>query len=402
MGGGRAREVFAVFLRLGLTCFGGPMVHFVMFRQEFVERRAWVSERQFGHLLTLSQFLPGPGSSKLGFAIGLLRGGWTGALAAFFAFTLPSALLLFAFAALLPRLAGGTGQAIVHGLKLVALAVVTQGLVGMWRTLCPDLPRRALAVLAAALVLRIGANWAQLLAVGLGAAIGSFACRNVHPDFSGQLEVRHGARAGALLLTIFALLLVGLPLAARFGQRDALRYAQAFFETGAMAFGGGHVVLPLLQAAVVEPGWIPQADFLAGYGAAQAVPGPMFALSAYLGARLPGPDGGVLGAGIALVATFLPGFLLIAGVLPFWRDLAGHPRAARAIAGVSATVVGLLAAALYDPVWVSAVHAPADVAIAALALGVMTRWRVSVLWIVALCVLASVALALLVPGAHPA
>jgi chromate transporter len=385
MGGGAA-EVFAAFLRLGLTSFGGPIAHFVLFRREFVERRAWLSERQFSQLLTVSQFLPGPGSSKLGFSIGLLRAGWAGAAAAFVAFTLPSALLLFAFAALLPRLGGTTGQGLLHGLKLVALAVVAQGLVGMLRALCPDAVRRLLAALAAGIVLwQAQSAAAQLLAVALGALGGFALCRNVRAELTDALALPYGRRTGWGLLLAFAALLVGLPWAAQHGARDAVRYADAFYETGALAFGGGHVVLPLLQEAVVAPGWISRADFLAGYGAAQAVPGPMFALSAYLGARLPGPDGGWLGALVALAATFLPGFLLIAGVLPLWRALCGHPGAARAIAGVSAAVVGLLAAALYDPVWVSAVRGPADVAIAGAAWLALWRWQVSPLLVVAWC-----------------
>jgi chromate transporter len=382
-------QIFLIFLRLGLTSFGGPIAHFVLFRREFVERRAWLDERQFGQLLTLAQALPGPGSSKLGFVIGLLRGGWPGALAAFAGFTLPSALLLFAFAAALPLLSGSTGQAALHGLKLVALSVVAFGLVGMSRALCPDAPRRAIALLAIALVLAIGQAWVQLLVVALGAAAGALACRSVRPAPAGEFALRYGRATGAALLALFVVLLIGLPLGAAL-QGGPLRYADAFFRTGALAFGGGHVVLPLLQDAVVKPGWIPSADFLAGYGAAQAVPGPMFALAAYLGARLP-DIGGVAGAVIALLATFLPGFLLVSGVLPFWRDFAAHPVAARAIAGTSAAVVGLLAAALYDPLWLSAVHAPVDVLIAAAGWLVLARWQASALLVVALCVASSVA-----------
>jgi len=387
---GGAAEVFAVFLRLGLTSFGGPIAHVVLFRREFVERRAWVTDRQFGQLLTASQLLPGPGSSKLGFSIGLLRAGWAGALAAFIAFTLPSALLLFAFAALLPRLDGASGQNLLHGLKLVALAVVAQGLVGMVRSLCPDLARRALAVLAAAIVLGSAAGAAaQLYAIGLGALGGAILCRAVRPDFSGELALAYGPATGALLLAACAVLLFGLPWAAHSGARDAVRYADAFFHAGALVFGGGHVVLPLLQEAVVAPGWIGRADFLAGYGAAQAVPGPMFALAAYLGARLPGPDGGAFGALVALCAIFLPGFLLMAGILPFWRALAGHPVAARAMAGVSAAAVGLLGAALYDPVWIAAVRGPGDVVIAGAAALALWRWQLSPLLVVLWCVAAS-------------
>jgi chromate transporter len=395
MGSDTVTEVFLAFLQLGMTCFGGPVAHFVLFRREFVERRNWVSERQFGQLLTLCQFLPGPGSSKLGFVLGLLRAGWTGAIAAFVAFTLPSALLLFGFAALLPKLSGPIGEAALHGLKLVALAVVAYGLVGMSRALCPDISRRLIALVTAAIVLVVGQAWVQLLVVGLGAVAGLILCRSVRPDFEGNFALRYGTRTGWLLLLAFAVLLVGLPLAAHGHHRGLILYAEAFFRTGALAFGGGHVVLPLLQDAVVKPGWISSADFLAGYGAAQAVPGPMFALSAYLGARLPGDDGGLPGATVALIATFLPGFLLVAGVLPFWSALAAHPAAARAIAGISAVVVGLLAAALYDPLWVSAVRGPVDIFITLLGWLVLARWRASALLVVLICVSSSVIVALL-------
>jgi len=386
-------EIFLVFLRLGLTCFGGPIAHFVLFRREFVERRRWLDEQQFGQLLTLAQALPGPGSSKLGFTIGLLRGGWPGALAAFAGFTLPSALLLFGFAAILPLLSGTIGQAALHGLKLVALAVVAFGLVGMSRALCPDAPRRLIALVAAVLALLVGQAWVQLAVVCLGAAAGALLCRGVRADPGRAFALRYGRRTAAALLLVFVLLLVGLPIGAAVFA-GPLRYAEAFFRTGALAFGGGHVVLPLYEDAVVKPGWISSADFLAGYGAAQAVPGPMFALSAYLGARLPGPGGGLVGAVIALLATFLPGFLLVSGVLPYWRSVAAHPVAARAIAGISAAVVGLLVAALYDPLWVSAVHAPVDVLIAAAGWLLLARWRASALGVVLLCVSASIAVAL--------
>jgi len=384
-------EIFLVFLRLGLTCFGGPVAHFVIFRREFVQRRNWLDDRQFGQLLTLAQALPGPGSSQLGFVIGLLRGGWPGALAAFAGFTLPSALLLLGFAAALPLLSGPASHAALHGLKIVALSVVAFGLVGMIRSLCPDTTRRAIAATGIVLALSIGHAWVQLLVVALGATAGAVLCRSVRPGPSGAFTLRYGRRTAGMLLLVFLLLLIGLPAGAALSD-GPIRYADAFFRTGALAFGGGHVVLPLLQDAVVKPGWITAADFLAGYGAAQAVPGPMFALSAYLGARLPGTGGGIAGASIALVATFLPGFLLIAGALPFWRDLAAHPVAARAIAGTSAAVVGLLAAALYDPLWVSTVHAPADVVIAAAGCLVLARWRASALAVVLLCVAASLAI----------
>jgi chromate transporter len=387
-------EVFGAFLKLGLTSFGGPIAHLGYYRREFVERRKWLDDGQFAQLLALCQFLPGPASSQLGFSIGLLRAGWPGAIAAFLAFTLPSALLLFAFAAALPSLSGTAGDAAIHGLKIVALAVVAQGVLGMLRQLCPDPQRQSIAALAAVALLLAGQAWMQLAVVALGAAAGVAVCRSVQPVAGGGLALRYGTRLGWTLLGAFALLLGGLPLLAA-GNAGLVAVAEAFYRAGALVFGGGHVVLPLLEEAVVKPGWISTDEFLAGYGAAQAVPGPMFTLAAYLGARLPGAEGGALGATVAVGAIFLPGFLLIAGVLPLWRAIAGHPVAARAIAGVNAAVVGLLGAALYDPVWTSAVRGPADVAIALVGFVLLTAWRASALLVVLWCVLASAGLGLL-------
>jgi chromate transporter len=386
-------EVFGAFLKLGLTSFGGPIAHLGYYRREFVERRKWLDDGQFAQLLALCQFLPGPASSQLGFSIGLLRAGWPGAIAAFLAFTLPSALLLFAFAAALPSLSGTAGDAAIHGLKIVALAVVAQGVLGMLRQLCPDPQRQSIAALAAVALLLAGQAWMQLAVVALGAAAGVAVCRSVQPVAGGGLALRYGTRLGWTLLGAFALLLGGLPLLAA-GNAGLVAVAEAFYRAGALVFGGGHVVLPLLEEAVVKPGWISTDEFLAGYGAAQAVPGPMFTLAAYLGARLPGAEGGALGATVAVGAIFLPGFLLIAGVLPLWRAIAGHPVAARAIAGVNAAVVGLLGAALYDPVWTSAVRGAADVAIALVGFGLLVSWRASALAVVIWCIAASVAAAL--------
>jgi chromate transporter len=386
-------EVFGAFLKLGLTSFGGPIAHLGYYRREFVERRKWLDDGQFAQLLALCQFLPGPASSQLGFSIGLLRAGWPGAIAAFLAFTLPSALLLFAFAAALPSLSGTAGDAAIHGLKIVALAVVAQGVLGMLRQLCPDPQRQSIAALAAVALLLAGQAWMQLAVVALGAAAGVAVCRSVQPVAGGGLALRYGTRLGWTLLGAFALLLGGLPLLAA-GNAGLVAVAEAFYRAGALVFGGGHVVLPLLEEAVVKPGWISTGEFLAGYGAAQAVPGPMFTFAAYLGARLPGAEGGALGATVAVGAIFLPGFLLIAGVLPLWRAIAGHPVAARAIAGVNAAVVGLLGAALYDPVWTSAVRGAADVAIALVGFGLLVSWRASALAVVIWCIAASVAAAL--------
>jgi chromate transporter len=391
---GSVSEVFGAFLKLGLTSFGGPIAHLGYLRREFVERRQWVGDTQFGQLLALCQFLPGPASSKLGVTLGLLRAGWTGALAAFVAFTLPSALLLFGFAAVLPQISGPVGDAAIHGLKLVALSVVAQGVLGMTRQLCPDAARATIATLGAFVILLFGQAWVQLVVVVLGGAAGLAFCRGVQPVPGGGLHLSYGHRLGWTLLVVFALLLAGLPLAAQ-GAGGLLAVTEAFYRAGALVFGGGHVVLPLLEETVVKPGWISPDEFLAGYGAAQAVPGPMFTLAAYLGARLPGAEGGIVGASVALVAIFLPGFLLVAGVLPLWRAIAGQPIAARAIAGVNAAVVGLLAAALYDPVWTSAVRGPLDLAIALVGFTLLVAWRASALVVVLWCVAASLASLLL-------
>lgn len=386
-----AGEVLAAFLKLGLTAFGGPIAHLAYYRREFVERRKWLEEAEFAQLLALCQFLPGPASSQLGFSLGLLRAGWTGAFAAFLAFTLPSALLLFAFASLLPYVSGGVGEAAIHGLKLVAVAVVAQGVLGMARQLCPDAPRATIAAASAALILAFGHAWTQILVVVLGAVAGLAVCRNARPASDKALHPPYGVGLGWVLLAVFALLLFGLPLAAQ--ARDGLfSVIEAFYRAGALVFGGGHVVLPLLRETVVAPGWISDDEFLAGYGAAQAVPGPLFTLAAYLGARLPGSGGGLPGAAVALVAIFLPGFLLVAGSLPLWRSIASRPEAVRAVAGVNASVVGLLGAALYDPVWTSAVRGPLDVAIAVVAFTLLVAWRASALVVVLWCVIAALAL----------
>lgn len=352
-----------------------------------------MAEGEYAQLVALCQFIPGPASSQLGFILGMLRGGWAGALAAFVAFTLPSALLLFAFSALLPRISGTVGDAAIHGLKLVALAVVAHGVLGMARQLCPDGTRATIATFAAVVILLAGQAWVQLLVVMLGGIAGLTLCRGVQPMAGAGFHLRYGPTTGGVLIAVFALLLLGLPVAAQ-GEGGLLAVMEAFYRAGALVFGGGHVVLPLLEETVVAPGWISQDDFLAGYGAAQAVPGPMFSLAAYLGARIPGSEGGAIGASVALGAIFLPGFLLVAGILPLWRAMTERPLAARAIAGVNAAVVGLLGAALYDPVWTSAVREPVHVAIALVGFTLLAAWRVSALIVVVWCIAASIAGAL--------
>lgn len=384
-----ALEVLRVFLRLGLTSFGGPIAHLGYYHREFVERRRWLDESHYAQLLAPSQFLPGPSSTQFGFSVGLLRAGWRGALAAFLAFTLPSALLLFAFAEFSPVLAGPYGEGLLHGLKLMAVAVVAQGILAMARTLTPDWPRLLLALASLALIAGTGTGWSQLAVIALGAACGPLVCRSVGPHVGAALPLDYGTGTGAALLAVFALLLLGswlIPANAPL----LLRAAAAFYKTGSLVFGGGHVVLPLLKQAVVEPGWLSESDFLAGYGAAQAVPGPMFSVAAFLGARLDHGQGGALGAAVSVAAIFLPGLLLVSGVLPFWNRLATHAGVARSMAGVNAAVVGLLAAALYDPLWTSAVHTPIDFCIALTGLLLLVSARVPALAVVAWCVAARV------------
>jgi chromate transporter len=393
VGAGSVSEVFVAFLRLGLTSFGGPVAHLSYFRREFVERRRWLGESEYARLLALCQFLPGPASSQAGFSLGLIRAGWPGAFAAFVAFTLPSASLLFAFGSLSSYLSGPVAEAAIHGLKLVAVAVVGQAVHGMARQLCPDAPRAAIAAVAAAIVLAGPHGALQVAIIAAGALAGWVFCRNLPLLEEAALPLPHGMRLGAALLALFAFLLVALPLAAR-DSPGLLCIADRFYRVGALVFGGGHVVLPLLQDTVVAPGLVSNEDFLAGYGAAQAVPGPLFTVSAYLGALMPGPQGALAGAAVALAAIFLPGFLLVAGALPFWHSLAGRPLAAAAMAGANAAVVGLLGAALYDPVWVSAIGGPVDVAVAVIAFTLLVAWRASPLVAVLWCVSATVAAAL--------
>lgn len=387
---GNWREVFLAFLKLGLTAFGGPAAHWGYFRTEFVDRRRWVSDEQFGQLLAISQFLPGPGSSQLGFSLGLLRAGWTGALAAFVAFTLPSVLLLVAFAAALPWFSSTTGEAVIHGFKLVACAVVADAVLGMFQKLCPDARTRMHALLAAGLLLLTSSASVQLLVVVLAAMTGVWLLRDQPAAVEQRgLNLPYGRKLGSVLLFLFAVLLLGLPLLAT-SEPDMVSVAEAFYRTGALVFGGGHVVLPLLQDAVVATGWVSSEEFLAGYGAAQAIPGPMFSFSAYLGVVLSSADNAVLMAATALICIFLPGFLLVAGVLPFWQVVSRNPAAGGAIAGVNAAVVGILGAALYDPIFTSGIASLFDLLVVGVGFVLLVRWRISPLLVVLWCVLASV------------
>jgi chromate transporter len=391
---GSPTEVFAAFLKLGLTSFGGPIAHLGYFRKELVERRNWVSESQFIQLLAICQFLPGPASSQLGFSLGLARAGWLGALAAFIAFTLPSALLLIAFAYLLPALSDPVGEAAIHGLKIVAFAVVADAILGMSKKLCPDIQRATIAILSAGVLLVLGNAWVQLLVVIGGAVAGIYLCKVGATEAASQIPIHYGRKLGSLFLLLFFGLLAGLPL---FATQNAtlISMAEAFYRAGALVFGGGHVVLPLLEDSVVSSGWITSETFLAGYGASQAIPGPMFAFSAYLGAVTPTGHNEWLGASIALLFMFTPGFLLVAGVLPFWRAISHNTAVANAVTGVNAAVVGLLAAALYDPIFISAIQTAADMAIGIVAFAMLAVWRLSAISVLVWSVVASTLIVLI-------
>lgn len=370
---GNAGEVFLAFLKLGLTAFGGPIAHLGYFRDEFVTRRRWLTEAAYADLVALCQFLPGPASSQVGFALGLMRAGPIGALAAFLAFTLPSAILMIAFALGASMIEGPIGEGIITGLKIVAVAIVAQAVWGMARSLTPDRQRATIAVLAVLIVIFVGGSLGQIAAILFGAIAGYTICRNLALPEASTAPFPVSRTAGAVALALFALLLFGLPLIANAGQPLAL--FDSFYRSGALVFGGGHVVLPLLEAETVARGWIGQDAFLAGYGAAQAVPGPLFTFAAYLGTALVPQPNGIAGAAIALVAIFLPGFLLLVGTLPFWDGLRTRPVARAAMAGTNAAVVGILGAALYDPVFTSAVTSPAAFALALACFALLMVWK---------------------------
>lgn len=365
-------EVLAVFLRLGLTSFGGPVAHLGYFRDAFVLRKRWLDEQSFADLVALSQFLPGPASSQVGIAIGASRAGFPGALAAWAGFTLPSAIALVLFAEGVARLGGANGAGWLAGLRVVTVAVVARATWGMGRSLCPDRPRLLLAAAAAALVLAISGPAGQLAAIAFGAVVGRFALPAPKASAPAPLALAAGRRTGLALLAVFAALLAALPLAAAANGGLALSLFDSFYRSGALLFGGGHVILPLLQAQVVPPGWIDNDGFLAGYGAAQAVPGPLLAFSAYLGAAIAPHFGGWPMGFLCLIAVFLPSFLLVLGAMPFWDALRRRAGMQAAMRGINAAVVGLLAAALYDPVWTGGIRSPADAALAAAALLLLT------------------------------
>jgi chromate transporter len=393
-----ALEVLAVFLKLGVSCFGGPIAHIGYFRDEFVTRRRWLDEQAYADLVALCQFLPGPASSQVGFSIGLMRAGYLGGLAAWTGFTLPSAILLVLFAYGAASLSGPLGGGLLHGLKLVAVAIVSQAVFGMARSLCPDRERASIALTAAVIILFSTASLAQVGAIVLGGVAGLWLCGGAPVTEGGHVSMPVSMpvsrRAGlAALVTFFVLLIGVLAVQGRAGA-GGLDLLAAFYRSGALVFGGGHVVLPLLREAFVAPGWLSDDAFLAGYGAAQAVPGPLFTFAAYLGAVVRPEPHGLAGAAIGLFGIFLPGILILIGMLPFWDAFRKRPSAQAAMRGVNAAVVGILGAALYNPVFTSAVKAPPDLAVALVGFVLLIAWRAPPLLVVIVSAVGGMALSL--------
>jgi chromate transporter len=393
---GSAGEVLRVFSKLGVSCFGGPIAHIGYFRDEFVTRRRWLDEETFADLVGLCQFLPGPASSQVGFSIGLMRAGFLGGLAAWTGFTLPSAMALVLFAYGASALSGPIGIGLLHGLKLVAVAIVAQAVWGMARSLCPDRARASIAVIAALIILFSSSSIAQIGAIALGGVAGLFLCRSAPPATEGHVAVPIPRAVAFTALGLFFVILLGLPVVRNLVANQAVALFEAFYRSGALVFGGGHVVLPLLREAFVTPGWVSDDAFLAGYGAAQAVPGPLFTFSAYLGTVANTSFRGVPGAALGLIGIFLPGILILIGALPFWGVFRRRVTAQALMRGVNAAVVGLLAAALYNPVWTSSVMRPEDFGLALVGFVLLTVWRTPPLIVVVISALGGMALALTV------
>jgi chromate transporter len=368
-------EVLWVSLRLGLTSFGGPVAHLGYFHEEYVKRRKWIDEQSYADLVALCQFLPGPASSQVSIAIGIARARLLGGIAAWLGFTMPSALALIAFALGIGAFASAADAGWLHGLKVVAVAVVAQAVWGMARSLCPDRERATIAIIASIVTLAWPTAVGQLSSIAIAGIVGLIIFPGAASSSLAHMRFPIGKRTGITAWIIFLALLIGLPLLRQIQPIHTLEVFDSFFRVGSLVFGGGHVVLPLLQTEVVGPGWITNEQFVAGYGATQAVPGPLFTFSAYLGAVMGPEPNGWAGAMLALVAIFLPSFLLIAGALPFWDILRSVPVFQSALKGINAAVVGLLLTALYKPVWTSAIYSPADFGLGLIAFGLLMFWK---------------------------
>lgn len=368
-------SVFLIFLRLGLTSFGGPVAHLGYFREEFVSRRQWLSDRSYADLVALCQFLPGPASSQVGIALGFSRAGYSGALAAWAGFTLPSAVALILFAIGISSAGSNLSVGALQGLKIVAVAVVAQAVWGMARSLCTDAKRITIMMLATCAVLLLPSVWSQVGVIIVAGLAGVVLFKPAQLAPHDPLLIQISRRTGAFWLTLFFIILIALPLASDALPNQTLAIVDAFYRAGSLVFGGGHVVLPLLQTEVVPTGWVDEQVFLAGYGATQAMPGPLFTFAAFLGASMSSAPSGWLGGMIALVAIFIPSFLLVVGALPFWEQLRQNLRTQAALGGINASVVGLLLAALYQPVWTSAILSPQDFGLALIALVALMFWK---------------------------
>lgn len=370
-----AWSVFLVFLRLGLTSFGGPIAHLGYFREEFVARRRWLSERSYVDLVALCQFLPGPASSQVGIGLGLSRAGFSGAVAAWAGFTLPSAIILVLFAKGVSTWGSAFPSGLLHGLKIVAIAVVAQAVWGMARNLCTDVPRVTIAAFSACAALLWPNAMGQIGVIVCAAVVGLTLLKPAQGQAAESLPISISRKVGVISLVVFFSLLAGLPLLMEALPSQTLSMVHDFYRAGSLVFGGGHVVLPLLQTATVPNGWVANDTFLAGYGVAQAVPGPLFTFAAFLGASMNVQPSGWVGASVCLIAIFAPSFLLVIGVLPFWEQLRHSFRTQAALSGVNAGVVGLLLAALYNPVWTSAILKPQDFGLALIALVALMFWK---------------------------
>jgi chromate transporter len=389
-------EIFWIFLRLGCTSFGGPIAHIGYQRTEFVERRKWLDDRAFADLVAICQFTPGPASSKVGIALGASRAGIPGAIAAWLGFTLPSALVLMAFGYGLEVLGPETLNAgWLHGLKIAAVAVVTQAVWSMGRQLCPDRTRASFAILAAILVLSWHSALSQIAAIVAGAMAGWRLLPSAELPSSSALDFRISRRLGWTAWVLFFALLVILPALAQATGNHALALFDSFYRAGSLVFGGGHVVLPMLRAEIVPMGWVSDDAFLAGYGVAQAVPGPLFTFAAYLGTVAKGLPTGWAGGLLTLIAIFLPAFFLALGPLPFWSTWRQHPIIRSCLSGVNAAVVGILLAALYDPIFTTSVRRPLEFALALGAFALLFFWRLSPLWVVAFAAVGGEVIAIL-------
>jgi len=384
------QNLFLIFLRLGLTSFGGPIAHIGYFREEFVTRRKWFSEQSYSEIVALCQFLPGPASSQVGLIIGLSRAGLGGAFVAWLGFTLPSAIAITVFAMTSEFLHGDVYSGVLQGLKIVAVAVIAQAIFGMARTLCADIQRATIMLAVAGLMLLFANPLTQMAAVVMAACFGMILIRVPLTGSAEKLPIKLSTKFAVISLVIFFLLLILLPLLAYYLPNASTTSFSAFYRTGSMVFGGGHVVLPLLQTEVVATGWVDSETFLAGYGAAQAVPGPLFTFASFLGASIHSSSLGWYGGFLCLLAIFLPAFLLVFGVVPFWEKIRGNILAQRAIAGANAGVVGLLVAVLWDPVWISTVKSSQDLGLVILALIALIGLRLPSWVVVIACALGAV------------